>query len=225
MINKKKIHCNTCGLDTNHQLLSSHSRSYHEEEVHQGASYLTYFEEWEYSFWACMGCDTALLEEKQTCMGMETQDGKKIYDVTYSPTRKNVDRPAKRFRHIDSKLNSVYNEIIQSFQSGLGVATAMSIRALLEGICVHEGITDEVVWKFEAKIDRLHTDNKIPESITEGLKSLKFIGDDAAHRLTSPSKHMLSVAIDLLEALLTHLYEAKFELHNKAELIKIVGKQ
>jgi hypothetical protein len=101
----------------------------------------------------------------------------------------------------------------------------MSIRALLEGICVHEGITDEVVWKFEAKIDRLHTDNKIPESITEGLKSLKFIGDDAAHRLTSPSKHMLSVAIDLLEALLTHLYEAKFELHNKAELIKIVGKQ
>ncbi|WP_406734147.1 DUF4145 domain-containing protein [Vibrio scophthalmi] len=219
-----KIHCNTCGLQTNHKLISSHNRSFYEEDDHEGNTYITDFDEWKYNFWVCLGCDTGLLEVKHTCMGMQSYEGDKIYDVSYFPSRKNISRLPKHFRHIDSKLNSVYNEIIQCFQLGLGVATAMSIRALLEGICIHEGITDQVAWKFEVKIDKLHTISGIPESITDGLKNLKFIGDDAAHRLVSPNRQVLSLAIDLLEALLTHVYEAKFELHNKAELIKIAGK-
>jgi hypothetical protein len=46
--------------------------------------------------------------------------------------------------------------------------------------------------------------------------NLKFIGDDAAHRLMPPSKSQLRLSIDLLEALLTHLYEAKYDLEKKA---------
>jgi len=220
LVKIKKIHCNTCGLDTNHELITTHERKHFEEDYRDGEKYLAWYEEWKYGFWVCRGCDTASLEEKYHCSGMYDQNGDDIYDVSYQPTRKNLNRVPKKFQHIDSKLNSVYLEIIQAYQQGLGVATAMSIRALLEGICVNEGIDDSTAWKFEVKIEKLQTVSSIPESITDGLKNLKFIGDDAAHRLISPDKYTLSLAIDLLEALLTHLYEAKFELHKKAEIIK-----
>jgi hypothetical protein len=48
---------------------------------------------------------------------------------------------------------------------------------------------------------------------------LKFIGDDAAHRLNATDKHTLSRSIDLLESLLTHLYESRIDLERKAEIV------
>ena len=95
----------------------------------------------------------------------------------------------------------------------------MGIRALLEGICVEEGIIDDVAYNLGKKIEKLKTKHDIPDSIIEGIEGLKFIGDDAAHKLSSSDKNTLLISIELLEALLTHLYEAKFNLQHKAEKV------
>lgn len=216
-----KIFCNTCKYETKHDVKSTHDRAYQEIHEDYGQEYFGYYEYYEYRFLICRGCDTATLEEKFTCAGMHDGNGEDIYSSEYNPLRKNLgQRKPMRFLHIDKKLNETYNEIIKAHLQGLGIVTAMGIRALLEGICVVEGIDDTKAYGLAKKIDKLKSESKVPESIIEGLQSIKFIGDDAAHRLTSTEKNNISLSIDLLEALLTNLYEAKFDLEHKAELVK-----
>ncbi len=217
----KKIHCNTCKRETNHELLSSHDCDYHEVEEHNGQKMLVWYENTRYGFWVCKGCDTASLEEKYNCSGMHDSNGDDIYSYTYSPERQNKSpRDARKFLHINKKLNATYLEIIKAHNQGLEIISAIGVRALLEGICVEEGIDDKSAYALSKKIIKLQTVSNIPKSIIDGLNSLKFIGDDAAHRLNASNKHNIMLSINLLEALLTHLYEAKSDLQHKAELVK-----
>lgn len=214
----KRIYCNSCKSETKHDVKSSHEQSYYEDH---GQNRPSYYEETKYFFLICRGCDTATLEEKSTSSGMYDYDGDAIYNYSYYPKRKfSVEREAKKFRHVDKKLNGIYKEIMISFQQELNVVTAMGIRALLEGICVLEGIDDKKAWGLEKKLNHLTDVSSIPITIVEGLKKIKFIGDDAAHRLNTPEKHVLSLSIDLLESLITHMYEAKLDLDHKANLLK-----
>lgn len=222
MTGRVKIYCNTCKGETNHDIKSTHNQSYHEEFEDHGQRFIGYYEETEYRFVVCRGCDTATLQEKWTCAGMHDQNGDHIYSFSYHPKRKNLgEREAKRFHHVDKKLNDSYKEIIAAFQQGLEIVTAMGVRALLEGICVIEGIDDHVARGLSKKIESLKNSPNIPNSIIDGLNGLKFIGDDAAHRLNATDKHTLSLSIDLLESLLTHLYEARIDLEKKAEMVRI----
>jgi hypothetical protein len=210
----KKIHCNTCKRETNHELLATHNCDYDYEDG-------GWYEKTRYGFWVCKGCDTASLEDRYTHSGMHDYDGNEIYDFTYFPERNSSYlHIAKKFVHINKKLNAVYLEIIKAHNQGLEIISAIGIRALLEGICVEEGIDDNIAYGLNKKIKKLQEKNNIPENIIDGLNSLKFIGDSAAHRLDSSNNNSIMLSIDLLEALLIHLYEAKFELQRKAELVK-----
>lgn len=222
MADRDKIYCNTCQGDTNHDIKAVHNRSIREEIEDHGQLFLGYYEETKYRFLVCRGCDTATLEEKWTCAGMDDQYGDEIYSYSYYPIRKNLgEREIKRFHHVDKKLNESYKEIITAFQQGLEIITAIGVRALLEGICVIEGIDDQKAWGLAKKIEQLKDLPNIPNTIIDGLNGLKFIGDDAAHRLNATNKHTLSLSIDLLESLLTHLYEARIDLEHKANLVKM----
>lgn len=217
----QKIFCNTCNYETKHERLSSHDRSYYEVEEYAGSEQLVWHEDWEYSFFVCRGCDTATLQEKYHCVGMYDNNGDDVWSYTFHPERTNRGkREPLQFLYIDKKLNQTYREVIKAYHHGLDIVTAMGVRALLEGICVCEGVCDKKAWGLGQKIEGLKTSSNIPGSIIEGLKSIKFIGDDAAHRLKNAQKTNISLAIDLIEALLTHLYEAKFNLQQKADLAK-----
>ena len=217
----KKIHCNTCNLETNHELISNHDRDYVEFEEINGEKAIGWYEKTKYGFWVCRGCDTASLEEKWHCHGMYDQNGDEIHSYAYFPERRNTSiRDPKKFLHIEKKLDSTYQEIIKAYNQSLDIVSAMGVRALLEGICVEEGIEDKQAYTLKGKIEKLQTASHIPESIIGGLMNLKIIGDDAAHRLISTDRYSIMLAIDLLEALLTHLYEAKFDLQHRAELVK-----
>lgn len=216
-----RIYCNTCKGETNHEVKSTHNQSYHDVFEDHGQRFLSYYEETEFRFLVCRGCDTATLEEKWNCSGMHDRNGDDFYSYSYHPKRKNLgEREAKKFHHVDKKLNESYKEIITAFQQGLEIVTAMGVRALLEGICVLEGIDDKAAWGLAKKIEKLKDSPNIPDSIIDGLNGLKFVGDDAAHRLNATDKHTLSLSIDLLESLLIHLYEARIDLERKAEMVR-----
>lgn len=221
MTDRVKIYCNTCKGETNHDVKSTHDQSYIEEFEDHGQRFLAYYEQTEFGFLVCRGCDSATLQEKWTCSGMHDHNGDDIQSYNYYPKRKNLgEREAKKFHHVDKKLNDSYKEIITAFQQGLGIVTGMGVRALLEGICVIEGIDDNAAWGLAKKIEKLKGAPNIPDSIIDGLNGLKFIGDDAAHRLNATDKHTLSLSIDLLESLLTHLYEARIDLERKAAIVQ-----
>lgn len=154
---------------------------------------------------------------------MNDHDGDTAYSCSYYPQRKSLgERDIKTFHHVDGKLNDAYKEVVVAFQQGLGIVTAMGIRALLEGICVVEGIDDKKTRQLAVKIDHLKDSSGIPESIIDGLKGINFIGNDAAHRLTKTDKLSLSSSIDLLESLMAHLYETKADLISKSDTMVMV---
>ncbi|WP_096527512.1 DUF4145 domain-containing protein [Candidatus Nitrosoglobus terrae] len=96
----------------------------------------------------------------------------------------------------------------------------MGVRALLEGICVLEGIDDKKARWLAEKIGHLSDVSKISINIIERLKRITFIGNGAAHGLTPPDKLELSLSIDFLEALMMYMYEGKLDLECKAKLLK-----
>ncbi|CAE6907888.1 hypothetical protein ACOMICROBIO_LKFPLAJE_01856 [Vibrio sp. B1FIG11] len=218
----KKLFCNTCKIPTNHEVVDSRDRQFEEEyEYEKGKIITTWWEHWEYSMLVCLGCDTATLETKYTNPELYDDDENRLYEYTYLPRReRQFDRTPKQFLHLDEKLARIYDEIIKSYQNGLNTVAVMGIRALLEGICVHEGIDDKIAFNLAGKLKHLEKHSSIPHQIVEGLTSIKSFGDDAAHRLVSLHEADIELSIDLLEALLTSLYEAKFELHETASRLK-----
>jgi hypothetical protein len=210
---KQKRYCNTCKYTTNHFLNSKHIRLYWEVE-NEGTpeEFPLWREEWEYRFWVCMGCDTAMLEEAYNGPGYTDNNGKEFYEYTTFPRRSSTEWVPKRFASIDKNLSEIYKEIIAAYNSGLTISCAIGLRALLEGICVSKGITDEVSRGLEDKLRKLKTEKHLPENIVDGLHSFKFMGDNAAHRLVSPIKSELHLAIQIMEDLLNFLYEINYRL-------------
>lgn len=206
---RMKFRCNTCKIDTNHELKAfhqSHSAEDFDEEGQPG-----FWDTTEYRFWVCLGCDTATLEELWAPMNQVNYGTSVFY-----PKRVGGERPAKEFRQLDKKLNSIYREVITSFNAGIKVICAMGLRSLLEGICVNRGITDKEARGLEGKLRLLEEDKHLPAHIVECLYSFKFIGDSAAHRLEAPSAEELELAIDVMEDLLNFLYEMEYQLAFKA---------
>jgi len=210
---RKVIKCNTCKLQTNHGLKAIHTR-HMEEEYDANDPYAfaqpTWWVDFEYRLWVCLGCDTAVLEEAITPYTEDTYS-------TFYPNRKGDQLDIKNFIRLDDKLRAVYREVVQSYNAGLRIICGMGLRALLEGICVNKGITDKKAYGLEAKLGKLEEYTHLPSNIVESLYSFKFIGDDAAHRLEATSQEELKLAIKVMEHLLTFLYDMEYELASKAQ--------
>jgi hypothetical protein len=151
----------------------------------------------EYRIWACLGCNTAVLED----VLVVPNSGEQL-EPTYYPNRKDGQLIIKNFVKLDHKLK---------------ITCAMGLRALLEGICVSKGITDDKAYGLEAKLRKLEEYRLLPSNIVESLYSFKFMGDDAAHRLDATSKEELKLAIDVMEDLLNFLYDMEYKLASKAQ--------
>jgi hypothetical protein len=217
----KKIFCNTCKIDTKHEVKAVHTRVekiYDEDIGEPPFAPVVYWEQWEYKLLTCRGCDTAMLEETYTDAGMYDSDsGNQIEITTIYPQRNYRVHSPKRFRNLDEKLETLYQEVIIGFNAGVKIGCSMSLRALLEGICVNKGITDAIAWGLEEKLKKLEDGNHLPSNIVDCLLSFKFIGDNAAHKLEAPSKDELELAISVMEDLLNFLFEAEYELTIKAK--------
>ena len=202
----KKIHCNTCKVDTHHQLKAKH-RGTHVDEY--GIS-----EDLFSRFWICRGCDTATLETIYIHMTMS--DGEKLCE--FSPKREFSDShlTPKHFFKLNKKLEQIYKEIIQSFNNDAGILCTIGLRALLEGICADKGV--KVERNLRASIDGLK--EYLPLNIVKNLRGFGFMGNKAAHELDSPERYELLLAIDIVEDLLNFLYELEYKSQDLLELSK-----
>jgi hypothetical protein len=204
---RKKLYCNTCKVETHHELKATHSRRYDElleqdfgDERYDADQY-HYWEHTRYLFWVCCGCDTATLEE------IFTQEGWSGHEATsLHPKRVTRDWLPKRFLQLDSKLSSIYSEVIQSFNTRLDILCAMGLRALLEGICAEKGITGR---NLAERIDGLK--DHLPSNIVGSLHGFRFMGNEAAHELQAPARGELQLAIEVIEDLLNFMYELDYK--------------
>lgn len=214
----RRLHCNTCKIETHHELKAIHTRSI-PHLAYEGTpnEQLAYWEEFQYRFWVCRGCDTASMEEAYSNSGMFDENDNQVWDSTLYPSRRKMELPLKMFRRLSKKLSDLYREVVMGTNAGLRITPAVGLRSLLEGICAEKGITDEIAWGLEAKLKRLEEDKHLPPNIVKGLISFKFIGDDAAHRLKAPTEEELKLAVEVMEDLLNLLYEIEYSLTSKAK--------
>ncbi|MBI4843611.1 MAG: DUF4145 domain-containing protein [Nitrospirae bacterium] len=199
----KKITCNQCKYATHHTLKALHTQLYTEEDFEGDVGY---WAETKYLFWVCAGCDTAVLEEQITDIVNVDQHGEHIVDVRFSPKRSAYDLTEKSFKSLPRKLKQVYRESIQAFNNQLYTLTAAGLRGLIEGICADKNISGSNLKK---RIDGLTA--HLPKNIVENLHGFRFMGNDAVHELTTPSRHDLQVAIEVIEDLLNYLYELNYK--------------
>jgi hypothetical protein len=159
-----------------------------------------------YSLWICQGCSTPTLQEACTAKAFVSDDGTQVaWTYDFYPRRLKGGWHRRPFS-MPLKLGITYREVVESFNAGLVTLCSIGLRALLEGICIDMGVTDEVAWGLGEKIDKLGEYGHVPSAIAQSLKSFKFIGDSAAHELDVPEPEVLKLAIEVMEELLTFLY-------------------
>ncbi|MFN5764000.1 MAG: DUF4145 domain-containing protein [Pseudanabaena sp.] len=218
MENTRKIFCNTCKIQTNHILLTTHVRCVSSEEgtTLELAEWAEYPKEGmqndcnsvcRYSIWSCRGCDTATLQESWALkVTVKKNTNQAFWAYTFHPKRLENHCLNKKFISLPPDLWIIYNEIIDSFNAELQLLTSIGLRALLEGICVDQGITDQDARGLKGKLKELDRRQNLPSSIVSGLESFKYIGDTAAHRLERTKMEDLRLAIEVMEDLLNFLY-------------------
>ena len=203
-----KIYCNTCKGDTNHELNALHERSNELLRSADERDEPTGFEEWwEYRFWICRGCDAATLEIAYTNTGsLDARAREQVWHSTIHPRRKRRSRPLKRFYQLDVKLESIYREVIESFNAELRTLCAVGLRALLEGICANKKVAGPNLYE---RIGGMNA--HLPSNIVQSLHSFRFMGNEAAHELQAPSRADLELAIAVMEDLMNFLYELDYK--------------
>jgi len=204
----KKIYCNTCNAETNHELQSAHLRRFNQQwdgEMHLSG------QESMYCLWICRGCESATFEE----VYCEYDWPPEAEVSTFYPKRENAVRQIlKDYQHLPPELWSIYREVIEGFNVGLQITCAMGLRALLEGICIDCRIPDSgetygLSGKLRALKEKLEKQGDLPVGVSNALDYLKGIGDRAAHGLDSSTRSELEHAIEFVEHLIEFIYKTE----------------
>lgn len=196
---KRYIFCNRCGGETNHTCEGEHHRVYPDSRTIDLTSW---------RLWICAGCEEGTLEE-YWASGVLDENGELLGWgdglSDYCPRRTTSDLRAKHFTTLPPKLKSIYRETLLAFNNGMALLCAVGIRALIEGICAAKRIQGKYLVD---KIDGLSS--ILPKNIIDGLHSIRFIGNEAAHELDAPENKELRLAIEICEDLLNYLYELDY---------------
>jgi uncharacterized protein DUF4145 len=118
---------------------------------------------------------------------------------------------AKLFQKLKPDLHQLYKEIVACLDKDCLLLCTVGLRALIEGVCVDKGLTDEITGRnLSAKIDGLI--KFLPSlNLIEALHSLKVTGDGAAHQLRALTRDDARRAIEVMEDLLNFLYDLDYK--------------
>ena len=211
VVNKKRIFCNYCKQDTNHDLKGEHT-------VKTSATDWDFQEHSTYRLWICMGCEHGLLEleyENSEMMRSDGADGIEYFsDLHYFPERSQDNLAPKQYSKLKPKLASLYGEAIICYNRKAPILCAAGLRALLEGICQDKRIKGK---NLKLKIEGLKV--LLPnKNIIRNLHHFRFMGNKAVHELAAPKRTELALAISVIEDLLNFFYELDYKASRLQEL-------
>lgn len=211
---EKRIFCNNCRTFTNHKLVASHQIREPAQE-YGTASWDGYL----FLFWMCAGCEWGSLEELLTDVErVDAQGNKYFYHLDFYPERRESNRFIRVFAEIPPRLDKIYRESIEAFNSNLHILCAIGLRGLLEGICDDQKIAGANIYQKINGLSKLG----LGKNLIDSLHSFRFIGNEAIHELTTPDKDDLGLALDVIEDLLNFLYELDY---NATQLNERVGRR
>jgi hypothetical protein len=223
---QQNMRCRACKSITQHKLVFIHTASFTDEEEYDPQLSLdqpNYWEDRTYRIWVCMGCQDAHMEIAIQEYGPQPEQNSvfSTFYPPYEPGKKEV----RSFKHLHKTLFEIYREAVLCYNTGAKRACAACLRAILEGILIEQGIiVDEKGKKDDLyhKIEKIRSMDIIPETTAMLLHSFRFMGNKALHfdlESIPPHEVELSYAIEAMEQLIYHIYEAQKDLQNKLRVL------
>lgn len=217
-----EVSCGRCRCTTQHTVVSSTERVWteqHEEDIGRtGAFAQTWVHE--HQVVRCLGCNTASFRELETLILADSREAcaegtrETLFPGAEARTRKHM-------ALLPKNLSRLYEETITTFNKQCSTLCAGGLRALVEGICQDQGVTQgsvtvklpsggsrqEVRGNLEGKIAGLREKGVLTERSARILHEHRFMGNEALHELAAISWKELELAIDIIEHMLEHVYE------------------
>jgi len=205
-----KSFCGKCKIDTNQQVLFERTDHIHEESGWQEYNY--------YQVIRCEGCDTFSFRKLHNDIAMNSDwdpslGGAEPLDIELYPNRSIHHLEIRRFNNTPNNINIIYQETINAYNNNQLILCSGGLRAIIEGICNDRGITGA---NLKRKIEGLAANGLLTTRDSDVLHNLRFIGNDALHGLTVPSKAELKLAFNIVE----HTIESLYEIEHKANNLK-----
>ncbi len=218
----KELICITCKIETSHIVLTSVDSNGVEDDW--------FYWDTKHQIIQCQGCKSLSFRKENT--NSEDHDEEGNSDITESlfPKRNNETWNSKDFFNIPYNLKRIYKETIDCYNNDNLTLCAAGIRALIEGLCKENGVFDgevEYVKKdgtivkkrltnLAGKINGLYEKGELTKRNADVLHEHRFLGSEAIHDLSIPSKKDLALAIEITE----HTFDSLYEMPNKASQLK-----
>lgn len=222
---KLKVYCSQCGGETNHLVLkSADSRGTEVIGIDHGHEITIDWSD-DYQIIQCQGCETISFRHLSWFSEAQEYYGPDDYsDGTTTrlyPKRSKETRPIRDYYNVPPILRRIYRESIDCFNNDAFTLCAAGLRAIVEGLCSAQGVADgpiEVKKKdgstkiqrnssLQGKIAGLKEKGILTETQAGVLHEHRYLGNEAVHELSSPSKDELGLAIEIIEHTLDGLYE------------------
>ena len=191
-----KIFCHKCGKHTNHKVIAEEKIGNHpEEDYHWGETHY---------FARCAGCDAftyAIETWSEDDWNPQSGEMESIWK-TY-PRGATERQPIDNENELPTKVRLIYKEVIGSMNAQLPVLSGVGLRSLIESICRDQKITG---GNLEKLIDGLATSGVLSKTQADILHTHRFLGNVAAHEITSAQPRELVAALEIAENILRTIY-------------------
>ncbi|OWT71478.1 MULTISPECIES: DUF4145 domain-containing protein [unclassified Achromobacter] len=209
-IKKIKSHCRHCGQETNHSILSEHSESSRDEYVYDRA----------YQVIECLGCETKsfrdVLEEIEHAYQIADDEWEIPTSITVYPRFIKNHRSLSGEYYLPSLVGEIYGEVLLALKEDALVLAGLGLRGTVEAVCNDLNIDGR---NLEIRISKLASAGYISRKDAERLHGIRFMGNDAAHEIKRPDQVQLSVALKIVEHLLSSVYILEEEAQGKIDTL------
>lgn len=196
---KVKVLCRVCRGVTKHKILTSSS------EINNTLYHGNYTISWHnhHQIVECDGCEEISFRHEYYHSEETDARGRPTTTVSIFPYRNKDSLSTKNMPHIPYDLQGIYTETVNCFNYGSLVLCGAGCRAMVESFCIANDIVD---GNLQSKIDSLHQKSIITEENANILHHLRFLGNDAIHIKSIPTRAELILAIEIMENIYNTCY-------------------
>lgn len=194
---KIKSYCRKCGQYTNHNILAEETESFRDDYAYDQI----------YQIVECLGCNTKsfrdIISEAQHAFQVAENEWEVPISITTYPRFIKNHQPLDGRNHLPFIVEQIYKEVIIAFKEEAFILAGLGLRGTVEAVCTELNITGQ---NLEVKISELATAGYISRKDAERLHGIRFMGNDAAHKIKKPNTIQLSVALKIVEHILSSVY-------------------
>lgn len=218
-------YCNECKKYTNHEVVNVTKNS---NTVTDSSGEVFEVGAEENELVKCLGCEFISL--KKTYYDYEDFD----FDTNRasSSSKYYPEKEEKFFREsvsltmLPENVKNIFLESIKSFNHNNLLLSTIGLRATIEAICINKRIKTITIVKnnktkkrndLEVKIDALADKSFLTREQANILHGIRFVGNDAAHKIKISSVEDIRIGLGLID----HLLKTIYEFASKAKMMRV----